>query len=298
MIEISNLNVALAKLDGTPETERNVVRGAVLRRLHVAPGDIGGVELRRRSVDARKKSAVHLTYTVRTMLRGGEGAERALLAKLARRRDTRGIRSIVPSTPMLPSRVAGSVERRPVVVGAGCAGLFCALALASAGLEPLLVERGDDAARRTKAVERFNETGELDRHGLALRAFDSAADTRRLEQIEMPAIKARLTQILTNTSCAATAPVVAVVEVPLLDRVEDLLPLADDVLVVAAPMALRRCRAVGRGMTGADFDRRAAQQPSEEYLRSHATDVIDNSGTAESLEAAVDAWWKGERARG
>lgn len=162
MIEISNLNVALAKLDGTPETERNVVRGAVLRRLHVAPGDIGGVELRRRSVDARKKSAVHLTYTVRTMLRGGEGAERALLAKLARRRDARGIRSIIPSTPMLPSRVAGSVERRPVVVGAGCAGLFCALALASAGLEPLLVERGDDAARRTKAVERFNETGELD----------------------------------------------------------------------------------------------------------------------------------------
>ena len=162
MIEISNLNVALAKLDGTPETERNVVRAAILRRLHVAPGDIGGVELRRRSVDARKKSAVHLTYTVRTMLRGGEGAERVLLAKLARRRDARGIRSIVPSTPMLPSRVAGSVERRPVVVGAGCAGLFCALALASAGLEPLLVERGDDAARRTKAVERFNETGELD----------------------------------------------------------------------------------------------------------------------------------------
>lgn len=157
-------------------------------------------------------------------------------------------------------------------------------------LDQIAVEFGDDLIDP--------ETGELDRHGLALRAFDSAADTRRLEQIEMPAIKARLTQILTNTSCAATAPVVAVVEVPLLDRVEDLLPLADDVLVVAAPMALRRCRAVGRGMTGADFDRRAAQQPSEEYLRSHAADVIDNSGTAESLEAAVDAWWKGERARG
>ena len=162
MIEISNLTIALTKLDGTPETERNVVRAAVLRRLHVAPSEVGGVELRRRSVDARKKSAVRLTYTVRTMLRGGEGAERALLAKLERRHDARGVRPIVPSTPMLPSRIQGSVERRPVVVGAGCAGLFCALALASAGLEPLLVERGDDAARRTKAVDRFNETGELD----------------------------------------------------------------------------------------------------------------------------------------
>lgn len=142
------------------------------------------------------------------------------------------------------------------------------------------------------------ETGELDRHALAARAFDSAADTRRLEAIEMPAIKARLTQILTTTSCAATAPVVAVVEVPLLDRVEDLLPLADEVLVVVAPMVLRRHRAIGRGMTGADFDRRVAQQPSEEYLRSHATSVIDNSGNAAKLEAAVDAWWQGEQPQG
>ena len=157
-------------------------------------------------------------------------------------------------------------------------------------LDQIAAEFGDDLIDP--------ETGELDRHGLAVRAFDSAADTRRLERIEMPAIKARLTQILTNTSCAATAPVVAVVEVPLLDRVEDLLPLADDVLVVVAPMVLRRSRAIGRGMTGADFDRRVAQQRSEEYLRSHATDVIDNSGNAERLEAAVDAWWKGERARG
>ena len=142
------------------------------------------------------------------------------------------------------------------------------------------------------------ETGELERRALAARAFDSADDTRRLEAIEMPAIKARLTQILTTTSCAATAPVVAVVEVPLLDRVEDLLPLADEVLVVVAPMVLRRHRGIGRGMTGADFDRRVAQQPSEEYLRSHATSVIDNSGNSEALAAAVDAWWRGACPRG
>jgi len=49
-----------------------------------------------------------------------------------------------------------------VVVGAGCAGLFAALTLAEAGLEPLLIERGDNAADRTRAVEHFNATGELD----------------------------------------------------------------------------------------------------------------------------------------
>ena len=162
MIEISNLKVPLARLDGTPETERNAVRALVLRRLHVAPDDVCGIELRRRSIDARKKSAVHLTYTVRAQLRGGERAERSLLAKLARRRDDRGVRVVADSAPTLPARVVRGAAERPVVVGAGCAGLFCALALASAGLEPLLVERGDDAARRTEAVERFNATGELD----------------------------------------------------------------------------------------------------------------------------------------
>ena len=162
MLEISNLKVSLAQLDGTDEAERAAVRAAVLRRLHVTPDDVTGVELRRRSIDARKKNAVHLTYTVRATLRGGGNAERTLLAKLARRRDDRGVRSVMAGAPTLPSRLQGSYETRPIVVGAGCAGLFCALALASAGLEPLLVERGDDAARRTQVVSHFNETGELD----------------------------------------------------------------------------------------------------------------------------------------
>lgn len=153
----------------------------------------------------------------------------------------------------------------------------------SEALERIAAEFGDDLVDP--------ETGELDRHELAARAFDSAEDTARLEAIEMPAIKARLTQILTNTCCASTSPTVAVVEVPLLDRVEDLLPLADEVVVVVAPMELRRARAQGRGMSARDFERRAARQASDDYLRAHATRVIDNSGDAEELAASVDGLW-------
>lgn len=136
------------------------------------------------------------------------------------------------------------------------------------------------------------ESGELDRLGLAVRAFASAEATERLEAIEMPAIRERLAQILTNSCCAATEPALAVVEVPLLDRVEDLLPLADDVLVVCAPLALRRERACGRGMDGEDFDARVARQTTDDYLRAHATHVIENDGDEEALACAVDAWWQ------
>ena len=107
----------------------------------------------------------------------------------------------------------------------------------------------------------------------------------------MPAIRERLAAILTSSSCSGAEPKLTIVEVPLLDRVEDLLPLADDVLVVTAPRALRRERAIGRGMTGEDFDARTARQPSDEYLRSHATHAIENDGDAVALESAVDAWW-------
>lgn len=51
---------------------------------------------------------------------------------------------------------------RPVVVGAGPAGLFCAWVLAKRGMAPILIERGDAVEDRVKKVEAFWETGELD----------------------------------------------------------------------------------------------------------------------------------------
>lgn len=162
MLELSNLTVSLNKLDGTLQTEKSAVRAAVQHRLHVAPDDITSTEIKRRSIDARKKANVHMIYTVRATLRGGTSAEDQLLAKLARHHDNKNIRQVSAVPILLPARTQGALEKRPVVVGAGCAGLFCALALANAGLEPILVERGDDAKRRSEVVERFNETGKLD----------------------------------------------------------------------------------------------------------------------------------------
>ena len=161
MLEVSGIRVPLSALDGTDATELAACRRALARKLRIGEKDLVGVERRRRSIDARRRGDVQLIFTLRAELRGGAPAEQELLGRPGERHAERGVKVVDERPYRLPSPVRRATAR-PVVVGAGCAGLFCALALARAGLEPLLVERGDDATRRAEAVRRHNETGELD----------------------------------------------------------------------------------------------------------------------------------------
>ena len=131
-------------------------------------------------------------------------------------------------------------------------------------------------------------TGELRRAALASRVFGSLESTSRLEDIVHPAVRALLEQRLLE----ARDREVCVVEVPLLDRVEDLAERADEVVCVVCPLDVRRKRAQGRGMTADDFDARVARQPTDEYLRSYADTVWENSGTYNELKSMIDLWWR------
>lgn len=137
-------------------------------------------------------------------------------------------------------------------------------------------------------------TGGLRRAVLAERAFASAEATVRLERIVHPHIRSRLVERLE----AAGDEDVVVVEIPLLDRVEDLLPMADEVLCVTCPLATRRERAVGRGMQADDFDRRVAQQATDDYLVAHATTVFDNDGDEGALRRRIRDWWQERESAG
>lgn len=156
----------------------------------------------------------------------------------------------------------------------------------------------EDADVISRVAEAFGddlidpETGLLDRSLLARRAFATRDAAALLEQIELPAISALLERRLAALGEGEGAPRLCVVEVPLLDRVDpEMLAMADGVLVVSCPVDVRRERAIGRGMTGEDFDARAANQPTDEWLRAHATDLIDNSGGSEELLASTRRWY-------
>lgn len=134
-------------------------------------------------------------------------------------------------------------------------------------------------------------TGELRRQLLAERAFDTPVHAAELEAIEHPAIREELRRQVDKAASWGHPPLVCVVEVPLLDKAMDLVPMADEVLCVTCPIELRRERAIARGVDAADFDRRVANQPSDAFLSEHADCTIVNSGTADELDGKVDKWW-------
>ena len=145
MLRVGNLSLPL---DYTAED----LPAIVAAKLRVQVKEILSVHLVRCSVDARDKADVHFVLTVDVRLRN----EAACLKHLKP-----GIASPTPyeKSPPIPSV---HFEKRPLVVGAGPAGLFCALTLAMAGAQPILIERGKQVEERTRDVQRLQTLSILD----------------------------------------------------------------------------------------------------------------------------------------
>ena len=119
---------------------------AVLRRLRLAPDQLLGLRLVKRSVDARKSAAITLVYSLDLDLDLDARAEARLLKRFA------GDPHLRPSPDTTYHPVvsgANAAKMRPVVVGAGPCGYFAALLLAQMGFRPLLLERGKAIKQRS-----------------------------------------------------------------------------------------------------------------------------------------------------
>ncbi len=108
----------------------------------------------KKSIDARKKDDIKLVYSVCALVEP--------LGKLSEKFLANNQLKILPSDNVDFVLKGDLPEKKPLIVGFGPAGMFCAIALARAGLKPVIIERGADVDTRVEAVNKFYKSKALD----------------------------------------------------------------------------------------------------------------------------------------
>lgn len=141
MIRLKNLRLPL-------KYNQEQLNSAVAKELKMSVKDILDVSLCRVSIDARKKTDVHYIAMADVNVAGNEN------------KVVSGCRNAEISAQYEYSFTAvKELTHRPVIVGSGPAGLFCALMLSRSGACPIVIERGQSVDDRTKTIETFWSNG-------------------------------------------------------------------------------------------------------------------------------------------
>ncbi|MEQ1773321.1 MAG: NAD(P)/FAD-dependent oxidoreductase [Burkholderiales bacterium] len=119
------------------------LRAAIIERLNMDDSVLLHYAIYRRAVDARKRSAISLIYSLDVEL----ADEKEVLKK---HNKNKYLKESPDTAYPFVARAPGKLAARPVVIGTGPCGLFAGLLLAQMGFRPILLERGKVVRERTQ----------------------------------------------------------------------------------------------------------------------------------------------------
>ena len=133
--------------------EENLLKKEVSHKLHINSSQILDLVIIRKSLDARRKDNIHYVYEVDVSV----PSESKVLNKV----HSKDIFLAPQEDYELPEKGNEKLSNRPIIVGSGPCGLFCAYMLAKEGYQPIVIERGDRVEKRVEEVTKFWNTGVL-----------------------------------------------------------------------------------------------------------------------------------------
>lgn len=147
MIQISQIKLPVF------HTERELEE-KIKKILKISEKQLLSYQVVKKSIDARKKPDIYYVYTVLVQV-----SDENVVLKKAKLPNVSVAKDMSYPFPVSGQEV---LYKRPIIVGAGPAGIFCAYLLTECGYSPLILERGKKIEDRQKDVSRFWETGILD----------------------------------------------------------------------------------------------------------------------------------------
>lgn len=125
----------------------------ISKKVSIKEEEISNVIIKKKSIDARKKENIFFIYEVDVEVVNEE--------KILKKNKSKDI--LKAPIEKFDFKCTGNIllENRPVIVGAGPAGLFGAYMLAENGYKPIVIERGEKVEDRVKTVEEFWNKGIL-----------------------------------------------------------------------------------------------------------------------------------------
>lgn len=147
MIRVRQIKVEIEK------DNDDYIRSVCSKKLRIDTKDIVSYKISKKSIDARHKPNIFYSYVLDVEVLNED--------KILNNKRVKDISKTPIEEYIYPVMGNKELSNRPVVVGAGPCGLFCAYMLAKMGYNPLVIERGSNVDERVSDVEEFWNNGKL-----------------------------------------------------------------------------------------------------------------------------------------
>lgn len=145
--------IRIGQLKFNPNHSEKELLQKIAKTLRISEKEILTFQIKKQSIDARKKPELKYVYTVDVKVNNEQ--------QIVKKQKNNQIAIVNESVYTFPKTGSIPCKNSPVIIGCGPAGMFCAYLLAEHGYKPILFERGAAVEERVNDIETFWKTGEL-----------------------------------------------------------------------------------------------------------------------------------------